>query len=204
MTTPTEERDHWEAEAADPQRMLIAVWGDERYGVEDCLAVILDRLGTPEPNQRWLELGCGYGRLLVPLAQRYRKTRFVGVDVSRRMLSIARAARFQRRLRNAEFLDGNGRTLPKGTGSVDRAFAFVVFQHIDPEATKGYIAQVAQALKPGGRFVFQFVQGENCSPYAVDLSISEVLSWCAEAGLNATVEGGLMFEEWAWITATKP
>jgi S-adenosylmethionine-diacylgycerolhomoserine-N-methlytransferase len=49
---------------------------------------LLDRLPI-QPNQHILEVGCGTGRNLVKLVQRYPETYFYGVDASQEMLTVA-------------------------------------------------------------------------------------------------------------------
>jgi len=98
---------------------------------------------APEAGERILDLGCGTGALTAEIAERGAET--LGVDRSEEMISQARkkfpALKFEvldaRELRfNAEF---------------DAVFSNAVLHWI-PKA-KQVIAGVAQALKPGGRFV---------------------------------------------------
>ncbi len=47
---------------------------------------------SPPPGARVLEIGCGTGRNLIKIAQRYPKTRCYGVDISSAMLATAGAS----------------------------------------------------------------------------------------------------------------
>jgi trans-aconitate methyltransferase len=101
---------------------------------------------APEAGERILDLGCGTGALTAEIAER--GAEILGVDRSEEMISQARkkfpALKFEaldaRELRfNAEF---------------DAVFSNAVLHWIS-EAEQ-VIARVAQALKPGGRFVAEF------------------------------------------------
>jgi len=48
--------------------------------------------GSLTVGKRWLDLGCGSGRILLPLAKHFPDARFLGIDVSNDMLSQVRAA----------------------------------------------------------------------------------------------------------------
>ena len=118
---------------------------------------ILTRVGehlqTLGPFTTGLDLCCGTGaamRMLQPLCRDH----VVGVDVSAGMVAEAR-----RRSANApgtaalQFVRANALRLP-----FDRAFdvavCFGAFGHILTEDEPRFVAQVAQALRPHGRFVF--------------------------------------------------
>ena len=101
---------------------------------------------APKAGERILDLGCGTGALTAQIAES--GAEIIGVDRSEEMISQARkkfpALQFEvldaRELRlNAEF---------------DAVFSNAVLHWI-PEAEQ-VIAGIAQALKPGGRFVAEF------------------------------------------------
>lgn len=110
---------------------------------------LLDAAFASGPVTDALDLCCGTGALLVPMASRVRG-RLVGVDLSQGMLDIARA-----RLdpaRPAELVRGDARALP-----FDAAFDLIVsagaFGHFLPSELPRLLEGVARALRPGGRFV---------------------------------------------------
>ena len=107
---------------------------------------------------RVLELGCGTGRLALPLSRVTRA--FTGIDLSQEMLGRAttRARRRPRRARPA-LLRGDIRHLPFADASIACVFgAYGVVQSLttdrDLDAT---FAEVARVLKPGGRFGLDLV-----------------------------------------------
>lgn len=58
-----------------------------------------------------LELGCGRGRVLMELAARFPRSRFIGVDSSPAAIAEARAEARARELDNVEFSNGDDPTL---------------------------------------------------------------------------------------------
>lgn len=113
-------------------------------------AKMADRLITAmqiAPEHSVLDLGPGIARVGRELAPHV--GRWVGADVSKRML--ARAAARMAHLGNAAFVPvpGDG-ALPFPDGSFDRAYAHLVFFHIDKPEMWGAIAELARVLKPGG------------------------------------------------------
>jgi len=75
--------------------------------------------------------------------------RWVGADVSRKMLD--RAAERMHHLPNATFahISGDG-SLPFPDAVFDRAYAHLVFFHIDKQEMWESIREIARCLKPGG------------------------------------------------------
>lgn len=141
----------WDHAAADADYAAHMVNGspDEetlrRTGV-----IMADRLITAldiRPTHTLLELGPGMGRVSRELAPRVH--RWYGADVSRKMLTHA-AARM-RGQNNAVFMpiSGDG-TLPFPDATFDRAFAHLVFFHMDKQEVWRYLASLARVLKPGG------------------------------------------------------
>jgi SAM-dependent methyltransferase len=105
-----------------------------------------------------LELGCGTGRLAMPLARVTRA--LIGIDFSQEMLgrAVVRARRNPAGAR-PRFLRGDIRRLPFADASIACVFgAYGVVQSLttdrDLDAT---FAEVARVLKPGGRFGLDLV-----------------------------------------------
>ena len=117
------------------------------------LATVGEHLRTLGPLATGLDLCCGTGaalRMLRPLCQE----RVVGLDVSAGMLAEAR-----RRTADApggaalEFIRADALRMPFHS-AFDVVVCFGAFGHILTKDEPRFVAQVAQALKPGGRFVF--------------------------------------------------
>jgi cyclopropane fatty-acyl-phospholipid synthase-like methyltransferase len=120
-------------------------------GLRDLEAHVLDGLDV-SPRWRVLEIGCGVGRLLRPLAGRV--ARVVGVDVSAGMLDRARD--YCEGLPNVELelTDGSLDFLPDA--AFDFVFSHIVFQHLPRKAyAQRYFRDAFRVLAPGGVFRVQ-------------------------------------------------
>jgi len=104
------------------------------------------------PAARALEIGCGMGRLLLPLSERV--ARADGVDISPEMVVRAREALAGRPNVRISVTDG---TLSEfADASLDFVFSFIVFQHVPSKrAVRRYVREGARVLKGRGIFRFQ-------------------------------------------------
>jgi ubiquinone/menaquinone biosynthesis C-methylase UbiE len=97
-----------------------------------------------------LEVGCGTGRLLAPIAGFARRA--VGVDLSAGMLAHARA-------RGLDVVHGSATALPIADASVDVACAFKVLAHV-PDV-RGALAELARVVRPGGWVLAEFYNARS-------------------------------------------
>ena len=107
---------------------------------------------------RVLELGCGTGRLLFPLAREAR--RVCGIDLSAEMLARAalRAARRERRVRPA-MIRGDMRRLPFNDAAFSTVIApYGVLQSLTDDADlSAALNEAARVMKPGARLGIDLV-----------------------------------------------
>lgn len=203
------ERAYWDAAArGDGRWELFSVPGIDGWdaGVDACLSQIIPAL-TPvlRPGATILDLGCGIGRLTLPLAATFPAVSFVGLDLSPKMVTTARTSAKQHGQRNVRFLTGDGRTLPKTLPRLAGALSVLTFQHIPAEAQEGYVKALAAKLDPGGTLCLQFVVTEVDHFLSHGVDPNAVAGWCENAGLSVDAECfGVVDESWAWITAVKP
>lgn len=133
------------------------------------------------------DLGCGIGRMTVPLAAIRPDLGFVGVDGSAPMLGQALDAPD-----NVTFVHADVTALP--FEEVDAAFSVLVVQHLNPDQVRAMFAEVRRVLSRGGRFVCQWVYGEHHAPndhrYPL-VDILDMAGWPVE-----TFDG--VHPDWQW------
>jgi len=102
-----------------------------------------------------LDLACGYGRIAIPLAQR--GYRVIGLDLSKVLLAKARRTARKAGVQIA-WHQGNMQDIPwvenfDASVSIFSSFGYFVDEAENLQVLEG----VAQALKPGGRFLIDVV-----------------------------------------------
>ncbi|MBD0329168.1 MAG: class I SAM-dependent methyltransferase [Thermoleophilia bacterium] len=135
----------------------------ERIGAE-----FLDHFRTLaglQPDERVLDIGCGLGRMAVPLTGYLTSGSYRGFDVvepavgscRRRIASRYPAFRFDHLdVFNAAYnrrgrIRASAATFPYGDEEFDFAFATSVFTHMLRADVDRYLAETARVLRPGGR-----------------------------------------------------
>ena len=110
---------------------------------------------------RVLDVGCGSGRILNRLAERYPASRFVGLDLSEEATAAARAAASERGLRNVEFLardlSGFDETAEPGAYDFITAFDAIHDQARPLRVLKG----IRRSLRADGVFLMQDIRGSS-------------------------------------------
>ena len=103
---------------------------------------------APSSSRRALEIGCGPGRLMLPMSRHFGE--IYGVDISEEMAAMARER--LRNTPNAHVHVTSGADLAIAQdASFDFIYSYTVFQHIpDPEIVRNYLAEARRALKTGG------------------------------------------------------
>lgn len=136
----------------EQRAMSLAVGGDfEAVGaLEFCL---LKQLGL-QPAHRLIDVGCGSGRLAKQLTD-YLSGPYVGIDVVPELFAYARTLCARGDWR---FYAAPGTSIPEPDGSADFIVFFSVFTHLQHEETYRYLRAAKQALKPGGKIVFSFLE----------------------------------------------
>jgi len=109
--------------------------------------------GVAPPNRETislLEIGCGDGENLVPMAASYPRGRFVGIDLSARRLADARALAGGAGTSNATFLEADVRAIPSQDRRYDVVVAHGFYSRVPPEVRDGMLRTIALHLAPGG------------------------------------------------------
>jgi SAM-dependent methyltransferase len=107
-----------------------------------------------------LEVGCGIGRLILPVARRFQEA--VGIDVAPGMVRRAVSFAGENGIKNASFIPASGpqdllQSSGKYVGRCDFIYSLLVFQHI-PEFSviEGYLHAIGVLLHRCGLAYVQF------------------------------------------------
>ena len=149
QTTPpsTADFDAWKDSYREEVEKVVAFSGqDAEYFTELKARALIDlvrrRIGDPAELTA-VDIGCGVGVTDRHLAGRFKS--LIGVDIFEGVLEAAAAANPQ-----VDYRLYDGQTLPCADGSVDVAFAISVLHHVPPLQWRGFAAEMARVLRPGG------------------------------------------------------
>lgn len=148
---------------------------------------------------RVLDLGCGTGRIMVPLAKKHRQYSFYGVDSSKEMLDCVPAHH------NIAIYHNDGLTIPSAIPPINFAYSMLMFQHLPHTMQFNYLEQVYHHLDSTNLVLFQHVIGTENAPLSYQVSISELLQWYTVIGyrVHDTPPDPLQ-STWAWVIAQRP
>ena len=105
---------------------------------------------APPDRCRVLELGCGEGMNLLPLAERFPKSEFVGVDFSARQIAVAEAARAACGIENVRLVCADLRTWEPEGATFDYIIVHGVYSWVPAEVRDRLLLLCAGALAPNG------------------------------------------------------
>jgi SAM-dependent methyltransferase len=99
------------------------------------------------------DIGCGYGRIAIPVLKTKPRLNYIGFDASAEMLSkfqmIAADAAVACTTRQCEFPP-----IPLDSNSIDAAISCSVLLHNPYKAAREIVAEIHRVLKPGGVAIF--------------------------------------------------
>ncbi len=126
---------------------------ERRNATQGSLEIPLMRRALAIPaGQRILEVGCGIGNALGPIARSCRPTRLVGVDIDQDLLARA-AATLRRQRVPAELHHADVRDLPFEDGAFDVVIDFGTCYHI--ARSEDAVREVARVLTDHGIFIYE-------------------------------------------------
>lgn len=196
----------WDAQALTLDDARRATGAHDLEMTRACVDAIQTWIPPSLESLRLLEIGCGIGRLTFPMARALPRSTILGVDASPKMLAYAKATRDKfYRDSGARFMQ-SCRPGPHGFGEgvYDGAWSVLTFQHLDPDLARDYVVAVGRALKPGGRFVFQFIEGDERQPLSNHFLLGDVCAWLGEGRFSVVfAERGVGHDLWTWIAAEK-
>ena len=154
-------------------------------------------------NMNILEIGCGIGRILIPMRKIFGNV--TGIDISSEMVQLGQ--KYVSDIPNCNIVENNGTDLAEfSDNSFDFCYSFIVFQHIpEKQIVENYIKEVSRILKVGCLFRFQ-VRG------TISTKPNEITTWdgvqftsdeihkIAKENNFEIIEEGNDKEEYYWLT----
>ncbi|TKT80166.1 metalloregulator ArsR/SmtB family transcription factor [Aquamicrobium sp. LC103] len=175
--------------ASDYFRANAASWDQIRslHVPDGAVETALRELVGERPFQSMLDLGTGTGRLLEVFAPLYR--RGVGIDLSREMLSVARANLDNAGIAHAQVRQGDLYAPPVERDSYDLVTMHQVLHYLDEPGEA--IKEAARLLRPSGRLVIvdfaphalEFLREEHAH-VRMGFSDRQIGEWLDEAALD--------------------
>jgi SAM-dependent methyltransferase len=156
-----------------PQHLIdvLGIGGGDFLAIGDQFARYLRDLCGLDTNGSVLDIGCGLGRMAVPLTEYLGATgSYAGFDISQESIawctktitSLHPNFRFQfADIRNKQYNPkghflGSEFSFPYQNESFDCVFAASVFTHIRPREVERYLAETRRVLRPEGRCLLTF------------------------------------------------
>jgi SAM-dependent methyltransferase len=166
-------------EMVPPESMIFVGQGDFKQVGQHFLQLFVE-LGGLQPHDRVLDVGCGIGRMAIPLTQYlappggYEGFDVVesGVQWCQRKITT-RYPHFHFQLANVlnklynpkAWRPAESYRFPYADGSFDFVFMTSVFTHLMPDAVENYLAETARVLARGGRsFITMFLLNDESLP----------------------------------------
>jgi SAM-dependent methyltransferase len=123
-----------------------------------------------DPGDAVLEVGCGIGRMAIPLLRHLDGGSYVGLEIDRKKVDYCRATVgkaaanftfhhadvFSRYYNPAGTLQGCDYVFPYGGASFDFVFLTSVFTHMLPADMEHYLAEISRVMAPGAICISSF------------------------------------------------
>ena len=116
----------------------------QKYRIDKVLQIY-----EPGPEERVLDLGCGWGTFCWVLGPRVAE--MVGVDFSRKSIDLCERKLAGSALEGVSFLCADARDTGLETESFDLVIAADLVEHLYPEDSQAVVVEAFRVLKPGGR-----------------------------------------------------
>jgi ubiquinone/menaquinone biosynthesis C-methylase UbiE len=116
----------------------------QKYRIDKVLQIY-----EPGPEERVLDLGCGWGTFCWVLGPRVAE--MVGVDFSRKSIDLCERKLAGSALEGVSFLCADARDTGLEAESFDLVIAADLVEHLYPEDSQAVVVEAFRVLKPGGR-----------------------------------------------------
>lgn len=165
-------------ELAPPRRMRVVGPGNFKEVGEEFFRYFVD-LGGLQSDEKVLDVGCGIGRMAIPLT-RYLRNEYLGFDIAEPGIVWCQR-NITRRFPNFKFAHTNvyndkynphgtvpakGYVFPCENGYFDFVFLTSVFTHMLREDLENYLSEIVRVLRPGGRCLITYFL---LNPEAIEL-----------------------------------
>ncbi len=151
------------------------------------LATMAALFGIESPdvhNCRVLELGCGEGVHLIPMAMEYPDAQFVGIDIADRAIARASQLASDLRVENVRFRIADVRQLSGQPGECDYLIAHGLYSWVAPEVQDRILDLCGRLLAPNGVAYVSY----NAYPAWHVREMTRNMVRMTTGGLDATVE----------------
>jgi SAM-dependent methyltransferase len=171
-----------------PTKLILKIGGGNFQAVGSEFMDYFLRIGALQPHERVLDIGCGTGRMAVPLTDYLNESgRYEGFDIMPEGISWSQS-HLSLQYPNFNFVLADifnnvyhpeGRyqaseyVFPYEDDFFDFIFAVSVFTHILPGEIENYFSQASRVLKPGGRSLFTFMLLNDQSLDAIQKGMSD-------------------------------
>lgn len=119
-----------------------------------------------KPGEKILDLGCGRGAETMETAKLVGVKGFAwGIDITPRMIEIAKQAAQELKVTNVQFMVGSMDKLPLPDESVDAVISNCAINHVNNK--RAVYQEIFRVLKPRGRFVVSDIMTETPLPLSI-------------------------------------
>ena len=130
------------------------------------------QLAEPCATDTALEIGCGYGEWMVPLARLI--DHVDGFDIHESLREKFEEIMERDGIMNTEMMVGAGAGIPFADRGYSLIYSISVFQHLPRELVHIYLQGIATHLNPGGRAVLHFLNGTYPGAHS---ELPDMLAW---------------------------
>lgn len=116
----------------------------QKYRIEKVLQIY-----EPGPEERVLDMGCGWGTFCWALGPRV--SEIVGVDFSQKSIELCEARLARTPIDGVSFLRADARNTGLEAESFDLVIGADLVEHLYPEDSEAMVAEAFRVLKKGGR-----------------------------------------------------
>lgn len=126
------------------------------------------------------DLGCGSGRTAMALQRSGWRGSYKGADIVRALVNHLKS-----KCPGYDAIVHRDLTIAAPDASMDMVFHWSVFTHLYPEECYLYMKDAFRALKPGGKFIFSFLEFEDAEHHLV---FRNQIKWFDRRGWSDTLD----------------